>query len=758
MTPKNPILALLLLTIITASLAISAPVPKVFAHGTVDQSWAPSGSASGGDAIKYHEPIGQSFTPTFNNLVAVDVNVLNDPKLDQQDTNTMVCGNYIETHKPIGQYFKPNFPVLTGFDVYLKNTAGSDRMVTMNLRFGMIGGPIQASTSFTFSPGGPSWIHVDMSSPVSVIPGDSYIIELQEPTDVVMWYCDSTNSYAGGTAITNGAIDAGTDYNFKTFGVTDKVTANIRSGSIGGPILGSATVSFPIQPFSWLHIDFGSVISLTPGGTYVLELTVPYNSGSWGVSIPGGYPGGTAIFMGTPNPTADNWFRTYGSPSPSPDFSVSSSTPLISIVQGGSGSATITVTSLNAFSSPVILMGSWVGTAPSGVNVALTSPITPPSGSTATSPLSVTADPSASIGSFTLRVTGTSAALTHTVDLSVQVSAATTTTTSSSTTSSTTSAAGLDFALASSPPTISVTQGGSGSANVMITSLNGFTSPVTLTASWVGTAPANVNYALTSPVTPPSGGTASSPLTITAGSGASTGSFTLRVTGASGSLTHTVDVIVQITATGTATTSTTSSAGPTCLIATATYGSELSPEVQLLRGFRDNSILKTSSGSGFMVAFNAWYYSFSPNVANYLNSHGVERTIMKGVLYPLIGILFVSSQVFSATSGYPEFAAILSGLLASSLIGAFYLGLPLSLIRTKIRRLRGWEMQRVLEKILGASLLIGLAGILLGEFLTYTPLMIVSSSVTVLASLFLAALATSAALSKRLMKFARNMQ
>jgi uncharacterized protein YacL len=159
-----------------------------------------------------------------------------------------------------------------------------------------------------------------------------------------------------------------------------------------------------------------------------------------------------------------------------------------------------------------------------------------------------------------------------------------------------------------------------------------------------------------------------------------------------------------------------------------------------------------------MVAFNAWYYSFSPNVANYLNSHGVERTIMKGVLYPLIGILFVSSQVFSATSGYPEFAAILSGLLASSLIGAFYLGLPLSLIRTKIRRLRGWEMQRVLEKILGASLLIGLAGILLGEFLTYTPLMIVSSSVTVLASLFLAALATSAALSKRLMKFARNMQ
>jgi hypothetical protein len=151
-----------------------------------------------------------------------------------------------------------------------------------------------------------------------------------------------------------------------------------------------------------------------------------------------------------------------------------------------------------------------------------------------------------------------------------------------------------------------------------------------------------------------------------------------------------------------------------------------------------------------MVAFNAWYYSFSPNIASYLNSHGVERTIMRGVLYPLIGILFVSSHVFSATSAYPEFAAILSGLLASSLIGAFYLGLPLSLIRTKIRRLRGWEMQKVLEKILGVGALIGLAGVLLGEFFTYPPLMIVSTSATVLAALFLAGLITSAIISKYL--------
>lgn len=752
---KNPVLVLALLTIVTMGLAISV-VPRVSAHGTVDQAWAPAGSPTGGDAIQFHSPIGQSFTPTFNNLVAVDVNVLNSPRLDQQDANTMVCGNYIDTHKPIGQYFKPNFPIFSGFDVYLKNNAGSDRTVTMNLRFGMIGGPIQASQTLTSSPGGPFWIHVDMSSPVTVIPGDSYIIELQEPTDQVLWYCDSTNSYAGGTAITNGAIDPGIDYNFKTFGVTDRVTANIRSGSIGGPILGSATASMTVQSWTWVHIDFGSVISLTPGSTYVIEITVPQDSGSWGVSIPGSYAGGTAIFNSVANPTADNWFRTYGTPSATPDFSISSSTPVISINQGGSGSATITVTSLNGFSSAVILAASWVGVAPSGVNVVLSSPVTPPSGSTATSPLLVTADPGASTGTFTLRVTGVSAALSHSVDTIIQISAAgptttataTSTTTVSSVSTSTTSVAGPDFTIAASPSSITIVVGGSGTSNVDIGSTNGFSAPVTLAYSWVGTAPSGVSLALPGPVTPPSGGTATSTLTVTVTSSASTGTFTLSVTGTSGSSAHSTNVIITINAAG----------GTSCLIATATYGSELSPEVQLLRGFRDNQILKTVAGSGFMTAFNTWYYSFSPNVAGYLNNHAAERTVMKGVLYPLMGILYVSSHVFSATSTYPEFAVVLSGLLATFLIGTVYVGLPLGLIRMRIHRLRASQRHKKLEEITAASLLIGLTGILLAELAAFTPLMIVSTSATALAAVFLGALVTSSVLPKLVMKFHRNLK
>ena len=189
---------------------------------------------------------------------------------------------------------------------------------------------------------------------------------------------------------------------------------------------------------------------------------------------------------------------------------------------------------------------------------------------------------------------------------------------------------------------------------------------------------------------------------------------------------------------------------PGCLIATATFGSELAPEVQLLRGFRDNAILKTAAGSGFMVAFNAWYYSFSPIVAGYVLTHPVERTIMKGVLYPLVGILKLSSLTFSATSAFPELAALLSGLVASSLIGGFYLGLPLSLVRAKIRRLQAGKAQVVLEKSLAAILLVGLAALVVGEILAAPTVLLTSSVIIVLSMLFLSTAFTSDRISRKL--------
>ncbi len=434
---------------------------------------------------------------------------------------------------------------------------------------------------------------------------------------------------------------------------------------------------------------------------------------------------------------------------PVPDFSLSSSTSTVTVAQGGTGSATITATSLNGFSSGVTLTASWVGTAPAGVTFSLPSPITPPSGGAANSPLTFMASSIASVGTFTFRVTATSGSLTHvlTPDITLQITAATTTTSSVTTTP-----IGPDFSIASSTSSISISQGSSSSATVTITSLSGFSSAVMLVASWVGTAPTDVNFALPSPITPSTGGIASSPLTITAGPSASVGAFMLRVTGTSGSLTHTVspDISVQVTAAGTTTTTTTTPEAPRCLVATAAYGSELAPEVQLLRNFRDNAILKTSAGSNFMVAFNAWYYSFSPSVANYVSDHWVERTMMKGLLYPLIGILLLSSSVYSVAGSYPEVAALLSGLLASSSIGAFYLGLPLGILRAKIRRLSGIRPERSLEKLLAVTLLGAIGALVAGEMLASSFVLMVSTSAVVVSMLFLSAAFVSSRIAQKI--------
>ena len=47
------------------------------------------------------------------------------------------------------------------------------------------------------------------------------------------------------------------------------------------------------------------------------------------------------------------------------------------------------------------------------------------------------------------------------------------------------------------------------------------------------------------------------------------------------------------------------SKGGGCLIATAAYGSEMAPQVQLLREIRDNQLMSTDSGISFMTGFNS---------------------------------------------------------------------------------------------------------------------------------------------------------
>lgn len=82
-----------------------------------------------------------------------------------------------------------------------------------------------------------------------------------------------------------------------------------------------------------------------------------------------------------------------------------------------------------------------------------------------------------------------------------------------------------------------------------------------------------------------------------------------------------------------------------CLIATATYGSELAPQVQLLREIRDSTVLSTASGTVFMSAFNQFYYTFSPTIADWERQSTVFKEAVKIAITPMITTLSVLNYV-----------------------------------------------------------------------------------------------------------------
>ncbi|HUK51412.1 MAG TPA: hypothetical protein VLV18_10275, partial [Terriglobales bacterium] len=138
---------------------------------------------------------------------------------------------------------------------------------------------------------------------------------------------------------------------------------------------------------------------------------------------------------------------------------------------------------------------------------------------------------------------------------------------------------------------------------------------------------------------------------------------------------------------------------------------------------------------------NAWYYSFSPQVAWSITQHASIQSGMRVVLYPLITDLEIGSTPLSLIRASPELAAVLSGLLIGSLIGLTYLALPFVVIITYASRLR--RSVRKMEKALVASLAIALLGAIVAEFSGLELLMIVSSVATILSTLTLAPLVTA---------------
>jgi len=125
----------------------------------------------------------------------------------------------------------------------------------------------------------------------------------------------------------------------------------------------------------------------------------------------------------------------------------------------------------------------------------------------------------------------------------------------------------------------------------------------------------------------------------------------------------------------------TSNDGGGCLIATATYGSEMSFQVQQLRELRDNSLLQTESGTSFMNTFNDVYYSFSPVIADYERENPVFKELVKITITPMISSLSILNHV----SMDSEIEVVGYGISLILLNVGMYFGLPATIIY-KIRK------------------------------------------------------------------------
>jgi hypothetical protein len=205
--------------------------------------------------------------------------------------------------------------------------------------------------------------------------------------------------------------------------------------------------------------------------------------------------------------------------SPKPGFSIVVSPASQTVSPGGKTTYTVSTTRTNGFTGAVSLM---VSKLPGGATASFS--VNPIGSSQSTSVLTVTTSPSTPIDNYPLSIKGTSGSLSDSAMAKLTVKSSQT----------------ADFAIAASPASRQVLQGDQTTYTVSVSSVAGYTSPVSLSVSGVPngvTATASPN-----PVTPGTNST----LTAVTDSNASTGNYTLTITGTSGSLVHSTQVALSV--------------------------------------------------------------------------------------------------------------------------------------------------------------------------------------------------------------------
>jgi subtilase family serine protease len=237
-------------------------------------------------------------------------------------------------------------------------------------------------------------------------------------------------------------------------------------------------------------------------------------SGSNGYSATVGYD----LATGWGSPNGSGLLNALAPTSTTPSFTIAASPSSVSVVQGNSGSSTISTTVSGGFDSAVSLSASGQ---PSGVTVSFTpaSIAAPGSGS---STMGIAVASSVATGTYTITVTGSGGGVTQTTKVSLTVTAP----------------VSGSFTLSASPSSVTVDQDSSASTTITVTPANGFSGSVTLSTSAL---PSGVSASFS-----PNPATGTSTLRFTASRSATRETTSVTITGTSGSLTATTTITLRV--------------------------------------------------------------------------------------------------------------------------------------------------------------------------------------------------------------------
>jgi hypothetical protein len=207
-------------------------------------------------------------------------------------------------------------------------------------------------------------------------------------------------------------------------------------------------------------------------------------------------------------------FQVYNAP----DYTVSVTPTSTTVTAGSAANITVSQNATGGFNGAVNYT---ITGLPAGATATFTPSAITGSGS---SILALSTTSTTAAGTYPLVITSTSGTLQHTANVSLTVSAP------------------PDFGLAVTPTWQSVTAGNSKTFTATVTALNGFTGTVSLAATGL---PAGATASF-NPASITTGG--SSTLTISTTAATAAGTYTLVVTGASGTLPHTASASLTVTA------------------------------------------------------------------------------------------------------------------------------------------------------------------------------------------------------------------